>query len=69
MNLTFFNDDVVFWLDPDSSCLYKPRYYTFFYKKLVYKKRVLGRSKNYAALVLCSTEIKKLCNINLSKKE
>ena len=38
----------------------------FFYKQLMYKKRVLDWSKNKATFVLCSRKIKKLCNI---KKE
>ena len=42
--------------------------YRIFYKKLVYKKRVLGRSK-IKRLVLCSRKIKKLYDKNLSKKE
>ena len=39
------------------------------YKKLLYKKRVLDRSKNEETLVLCSRKINKLCNISLLKQE
>ena len=43
--------------------------HAFYYKKLVSKKGVLGRSKNQRTIVLCSRNIKKLCNINLYEKE
>ena len=40
-----------------------------YYKKLVYKKRVLGRSKNQETLVLCSRKNNKLCYTISFKKE
>ena len=39
-----------------------------FYKKLLYEKLLLGRSKNWETLLFCWRKIKKLCNINCLSK-
>ena len=55
-------------LQSKEAILYSYHPVGLFKKTFLYEKRVLGRSKIKETIVICSRKIKKLYNINLSKK-